>query len=142
MTNTNYLDGVRCPRCGNADTFFIDTQVTLCVTDGGAELHGDTEWTADSRCHRPGCDTVGVVRAFRGRSPLPPDPEGMNGSRAEWAGYALAAFRSQTGCDREDALADLLGDLTHWCDRSGVSFADELDRAEWHDRTETSEGGV
>lgn len=42
---------------------------------------------------------------------LPPDPEGENDNRAEWAHRAILAFESATGTDREDALCDLLADL-------------------------------
>jgi hypothetical protein len=48
---------------------------------------------------------------------LPADPEGMNDRRAEWALTALLAFRYVTGTDWSDAVADLLCDLMHFCDR-------------------------
>ena len=72
----------------------------------------------------------------------PQDPEELNDDRALWAETALAAFVEQTGCDREDALPDLLCDLMHWCDRTGVSFAEQLTRAEWHYRVEATAEGV
>jgi virginiamycin B lyase len=50
---------------------------------------------------------------------LPPDPENMNGDRAEWAAAALRHFQCCTGTDYDDSLPDLLGDLMHWCDRNG-----------------------
>jgi hypothetical protein len=68
---------------------------------------------------------------------LPPDPEGMNDDRAKWAAAALRQFQSATGTDLEDALADLLGDLMHWCDRNAVIFEDELSRARFHYQAET-----
>jgi hypothetical protein len=77
-----------------------------------------------------------------GTREVPPDPDELNDDRAVWAEVALAAFAAETGCDRADALPDLLCDLLHWCDRTGVSFADELERARGHYRVETSEGGV
>ena len=39
-TNTNCLDGVRCPGCGNQDHFLITATVTARVTDDGAEAGG------------------------------------------------------------------------------------------------------
>ena len=57
---------------------------------------------------------------------LPPDPEGMNDSRAAWAGQAIHHFALTTGTDKEDALADLLADILHWCDRQQISFDREL----------------
>jgi hypothetical protein len=69
--------------------------------------------------------------------PLPPDPEAMNNDRSEWAAAALRHFQCTTGTDFEDALADLLGDLMHWCDRNAVHFDDELSRARMHYEAET-----
>jgi len=70
--------------------------------------------------------------------PLPPDPEGMNNGRAEWAAAALRHFQCTTGTDFEDALADLLGDLMHWSDRNGANFDDDLSRARMHYEAETT----
>jgi hypothetical protein len=69
---------------------------------------------------------------------LPPDPEGMNDGRAEWAASALRQFETATGADTEDALADLLGDLMHWCDRNAANFDAELSRARMHYEAETA----
>jgi len=68
---------------------------------------------------------------------LPPDPEGMNDSRAEWAGAALSSFMMVTGTDEEDALGDLLADLMHWADRNGYDFDAALDPGRWHYDAET-----
>jgi hypothetical protein len=53
---------------------------------------------------------------------LPPDPDGQNEDRAEWAEAALAEFQKRTRCDRQDAISDLLADLMHLCDRTGEDF--------------------
>lgn len=47
-------------------------------------------------------------------SGLPPDPEGMNDARADWAAGAVQTFQAITGADDEDVLSDLLADLMHW----------------------------
>lgn len=72
---------------------------------------------------------------------LPPDPEGMNDERAGWAEDTLDHFRAVTGTDEEDALADLLCDLMHWCDRNAINttFEAELEKARQHYREETTE---
>jgi hypothetical protein len=68
---------------------------------------------------------------------LPPDPEGMNDDRAEWAGEAIETFMARTGTDFEDSLGDLLADLMHWCDRQSFDFNLALDRARDHYLEET-----
>lgn len=72
---------------------------------------------------------------------LPPDPEGMNNQRAEWAGEALRKFQRDTSCDEDDetVLGDLLCDLMHWCDREKVDFHVALRRGQDHYREETTE---
>jgi hypothetical protein len=63
---------------------------------------------------------------------LPPDPDNMNDSRAQWAEAALSTFMRETGTGQEDALGDLLADLRHWCDRNNYDFEAALDRAQVH----------
>ena len=69
---------------------------------------------------------------------LPPDPENMNGHRAEWAQAALRAFQKATGADAHDAVCDLLCDLMHLSDRSEFSFEAALARARNHYEAETT----
>ena len=71
------------------------------------------------------------------KAELPADPEGHNDDRAKWAQVALDAFQGETGTDDGDRLADLLGDLMHWCDRNGMGFAHELERAHRYYEEET-----
>ena len=49
-----------------------------------------------------------------------------NAERAASADAALMAYMSRTRCDCEDCLADLLCDLMHWADKSGLSFREAL----------------
>ncbi|WP_199028435.1 hypothetical protein [Ralstonia sp. ASV6] len=67
-----------------------------------------------------------------------PDPEGMNSERPSWAREALATFKAETRCDEEDAVADLLTNLMHHCDRAGLDFIVEMGRAVRHYEQETS----
>ncbi len=71
---------------------------------------------------------------------LPPDPDGMNGDRAEWAKAALTAFQTVTGTDDEDALGDLLANLMHFSDREGYDFDAALERARGHYGSECGAG--
>jgi hypothetical protein len=61
---------------------------------------------------------------------LPPDPEGMNEDRAEWAAAALRHFQCTTGTEYDYALGDLLCDLMHWADRNDFDFEAALFRAQ------------
>lgn len=68
----------------------------------------------------------------------PLDPESMNRDRAEWAASCIRHFQCQTGADWDDAVCDLLCDLTHFCDREGFDFYEELVRAQRHYAAETA----
>ena len=73
---------------------------------------------------------------------LPPDPEGMNDDRAEWAATSLRFFQCQTGTDWDTAPTDFLCDLMHFCDRNGFDFERELEKAKFHYEAETSKEGA
>lgn len=73
---------------------------------------------------------------------LPPDPEKQNGDRAKWAKVSVCAFQNVTGTDDEDAIADLLADIMHLCDRETdtySTFDDAMRRAQAHYIAETME---
>ena len=74
---------------------------------------------------------------------LKADPiEGLskNHDRAEWAAEAIHAFIARTGADAESAVQDVLTNLRHLCDRSGLDFEQELDCANRMYRQETEAG--
>jgi hypothetical protein len=68
---------------------------------------------------------------------LPPDPEGLNDKRAQWAAAALRCFQDESGAD-DEALGDLLCDLMHWCDRNSSDFDAALSTARMHYAAETA----
>jgi hypothetical protein len=85
---------------------------------------------------------------------IPPDAtadEGItNDQRASWAEVGLLAFGQLTGMvrehvgDKEDPfliVADLLGDLAHWCDRNDVDMRVALRLAAQHYDEETGGEG-
>jgi Zn ribbon nucleic-acid-binding protein len=63
--NTNILEGVRCPQCGNEDEFRIEALVVCTVTDDSAEATGDLEWTDESWCLCPRCEHAAKLAEFR-----------------------------------------------------------------------------
>jgi hypothetical protein len=66
MTNTNCLEGIRCPHCGDEDAFRIEAQVTVYVTDEGTEDQGgDYAWEDESPCQCAACKHGGTIKDFR-----------------------------------------------------------------------------
>ena len=67
MTNENCLEGIKCPKCGNEDRFFIAATIIADVTDGGADVakNTDMEWDDDSHTRCPDCGEEGVLGGFR-----------------------------------------------------------------------------
>lgn len=138
MTNTNCLEGIRCPKCSQEDRFFITGCAQFEVTDDGSEAVGDHEWDEGSSTRCPECNHIAPLKDFHAGPTLPPDPDGKNDDRAAWAGAALAKFMLLTGTDLEDAVGDLLTDLMHWTDRNNYDFDAALDRARFHYEAETT----
>jgi hypothetical protein len=134
MTNSNRLEGIRCPKCEQEKHFRIHAAITCLVTDDGSEPAGDHEWDDKSGVFCPDCGFNDRLKEFR---VVPPDPDRSNADRASWAAVALNAFQDETGADDEDALGDLLCDLMHWCDRSGYEMDVALERARGHYEAET-----
>jgi hypothetical protein len=56
MTNTNCLEGVRCPKCGHEDEFYIETLVSLHFMDSGPVgrdfSYDETDWICGNPCCR------------------------------------------------------------------------------------------
>ena len=138
MTNTNCLENVCCPKCGQEGRFKIVALITCLVTDDGSEPVGDHEWDDHSATRCVECGFSGELKDFRRMPDLPPDPDGMNDDRSTWAGRALAVFMHITGTEEEDALGDLLADLMHWADRNQFDFDAALERARGHYDAETA----
>jgi len=63
-----------------------------------------------------------------------------NEQRAANARVALQAFKDCTGSDDCDAIADLITNLAHYCDRHGVNLGNEIRRACGHYREENPTG--
>jgi hypothetical protein len=67
MANTNCLEGIRCPKCGQEEEFFIEGTQLFRVNDDGAYGDGDIEWDDESRCScsNDACEFTGDLGAFR-----------------------------------------------------------------------------
>lgn len=64
VPNTNCLEGIKCPDCGNEDTFRIAGTTIFTVTDEGTEDHGDVEWNDDSHAECAECGREGPLKEF------------------------------------------------------------------------------
>jgi hypothetical protein len=65
MTNTNCLEGLRCPSCGADDAFYIVAAIEVLVGDDGTEDQGgDYIWDKDHPCRCAACGHHGLVRDF------------------------------------------------------------------------------
>lgn len=70
--------------------------------------------------------------------------EATNLQRADWAMVAVRAFATETGLDAsgdetETAVADLLANLMHLCDKEGIDFDVALMRGRSHYREELAD---
>jgi hypothetical protein len=65
MVNSNCLQGIRCPSCGNEAAFYIEASTVMYVTDEGAESRGDTSWNDDSHAECTECERSGKLADFK-----------------------------------------------------------------------------
>jgi len=64
MTNTNCLNGMRCPKCKSFEPFKIEVKTTMKVFDDATDDHSDTEWNAASYCECCECGFFATVADF------------------------------------------------------------------------------
>jgi hypothetical protein len=113
------------------------------ITDGGVAgivFSGDdwrARWPDEHHNSRMAMLWKWVAAEEAMTSDLPPDPEGKNDERAEWAERALITFENATGTDRSDVVTDMLTNMMHWCDRNGQDFEERLAMARVHYEAET-----
>ena len=62
--NSNCLEGIKCPACGNEDAFRIRCTTLATVEDDGVMEHGDMEWDDSSYIHCVECLASGMVGKF------------------------------------------------------------------------------
>ena len=62
--NVNCLSGKRCPKCGQADRFFITATSVFELVDDGTSYHGDVEYDESNRASCPKCDFSGTWGEF------------------------------------------------------------------------------
>jgi hypothetical protein len=68
MANSNCLEGIKCPDCGNEKAFHIQSSVVMHVTDDGTECRGDVEWDDDSYTQCCACERSAELACFNGAS--------------------------------------------------------------------------
>ena len=81
MTNTNCLENIKCPACGNEDRFLIAANIVVDVTDDGADIASPMycngfEWDDDSYTRCPECDKEGKLKEFKAIDACPAITEG------------------------------------------------------------------
>lgn len=64
--NENYLEGLRCPRCGSWGPFTIETVTLMEWSDDGSEPCSDYEsyWSDESPCYCKNCNKEGTIEKF------------------------------------------------------------------------------
>ena len=64
MSNENCLKGIRCPKCGQEDMFYIVGTATFELTDDGASEFQNLEWDDESMVRCPQCNWWGKRKEF------------------------------------------------------------------------------
>ena len=64
MPNTNCLENIACPTCGQEDRFEIHAAATFEVTDDGTSEGRGVQWDANSAISCPACREFGRIKDF------------------------------------------------------------------------------
>ena len=65
--NTNCLEGMACPKCGQTESLHIAVTSWVKMTDDGTDGMTDTEWDENSPCQCLECDHFGLAHEFFNR---------------------------------------------------------------------------
>lgn len=116
MGNENCLAGVKCPKCGNEDKFFIHASAEFEVTDDGTDLYSGVGWDESACIRCPECGEHGKVGDFTKRDEdLKP---------FEVAGYVRKRFTTIVMAKDENHALELGSDLVHV---NGIDIEDDWD---------------
>lgn len=63
--NTNCLEGMICPKCGQYERFSIVAVAVFDVTDEEIEEYYDVEWDCENHCRCPSCNFSGKIGDFK-----------------------------------------------------------------------------
>jgi hypothetical protein len=65
MPNTNFLIGIRCPKCGHEDSFKVEATVLVLVKNQGVtDDLSESQFDADHYCECNNCYDSGTIRDF------------------------------------------------------------------------------
>ncbi len=64
--NTNCLEGVACPKCGQDDYMRVQGTAVFILTDDGTDDHAGACYDDDSWANCPECNFTGTLKDFRG----------------------------------------------------------------------------
>jgi hypothetical protein len=73
MSNTNCLEGMKCPTCGNEDDIHIAAKSWFHMTDDGTDDFEDVEYDDNTPARCPRCDWHGVVGQLKDEEYIPCD---------------------------------------------------------------------
>jgi len=116
--NTNCLEGVKCPKCGQEDLFKIGASVIVEVSDGGTEDQGgDYEWNEAAFCQCCECDHTGKLADFttenwdrkkpKKKAEQAPDLERLHAALMKSHELFYKAQAGDSGDREHDAAVDL-----------------------------------
>ena len=63
--NTNCLEGLACPKCGQAEMLKISAHCVVEVTDDGTGDAANFEWYDEDNASCPSCHYFGTLATFR-----------------------------------------------------------------------------
>jgi hypothetical protein len=133
MPNTNCLEGIRCPDCGNEDAFYIESTAIMYVTHDGAESRGDTQWNDESHAQCEKCQRSGKLAHFKAKPPAVAHNRYIVGSSHGEFTIDIGGYVVERRLDNDDAdggrhLKSITRfDLAEWREYWGDPELDHID---------------
>ena len=120
MTNTNCLEGYRCPRCGNDQSFRVVATAIFHVTDDGTDFGRRVAWDENSSAWCTQCKWAGTCGELTGAKVQPKPIERDVNDVLRWFDD-LCEIAENNPADVEDWIAngaDYFDDLKASLERS------------------------
>lgn len=141
MPNTNCLENLACPQCGNQEVLLVVATVTARVHDDGVESYHDPEWHPASPVSCPRCQHHDVLSSFEVVSQGPTlievagwhvthdDSDAVRQGAQHAARMVLTLTCYDESTEDPETLVDALGDLMCLVEELGLDRDRLIERA-------------
>jgi hypothetical protein len=116
LINKNYLQGMRCPRCGSIEPFRIASIAIVLIFDKGPDDYRNDEWVWDDFAACMECNWNGKVRDLKDKAPVRALTEGHVNAEAKMYGQPISSQLCFSLGDPQDEEDETMASLLELCE--------------------------